>query len=95
MKPPPGSTPVDLERLRREFPALTDGDLAAYAEVTRRILGAAAEARGRVTRESLEGARRARAKAGRGEALTPEETLLLRYLAAMDKMQRKAPPPGH
>ena len=90
----PGSPPVDLDRLRREFPALTEDDVQAYVEVTGRILGAPPDARGRVTREAVEGARRAREKAGRGEALSPEETLLHRYLAAVDKMQRKGPPAG-
>jgi hypothetical protein len=28
--------PVDPARLRREFPDLTDGDIAAFEEVTRR-----------------------------------------------------------
>jgi hypothetical protein len=83
---------VDPDRLRREFPELTDEDVAAYVAVTRRILAASAEGRGRVTRDTLAGARAAREKAGRGGPLTPEETLLGRYLAAMEKMQRKAGP---
>jgi hypothetical protein len=86
--------PVDPERLRREFPALTAEDVEAYAQVTRRILGAAPEARPRVTREALEGARRAREKAARGEALNDAETLLARYLDAVGKMQRKDRSPG-
>ena len=44
MKQPAGGPPVDLDRLRREFPALGDDDIRAYEEVTRRILGAAPEA---------------------------------------------------
>ena len=80
--------PVDPERLRREFPALTPEDLDAYVEVTRRILGAPSAARPRVTREALAGARRARDKAARREALDATEALLVRYLDAVEKMQR-------
>jgi hypothetical protein len=83
--------PVDPARLRREFPALTEQDVDAYVQITRRILGAAPDARPRLTRETLEGARRAREKAGRAETLDPGETLLVRYLEAVEKMQRKAP----
>ena len=91
----PGGPPVDLDRLRREFPSLTGEDVQAYVEVTRRILGSAPEGRGRVTRDAVAGGRAAREKAARGEALSPEETLLARYLAAVDKMQGKAGPrPG-
>jgi hypothetical protein len=87
--------PVDPERLRREFPALTAEDVDAYVQITRRILGAAPDARPRVTREAIEGARRAREKAGRGEALDGGEALLVRYLDAVEKMQRqKAPSPA-
>jgi hypothetical protein len=86
--------PVDPERLRREFPSLTDGDVEAYIEITRRILSAAPDARGRVTRETLAGARRAREKASGGQALDAAETLLARYLDAVEKMQRKGPPAG-
>ncbi len=84
--------PVDPERLRREFPALTAEDVDAYVQITRRILGAAPDARPRVTREAVEGARRAREKAGRGEVLDGREALLVRYLDAVDKMQRKKAP---
>lgn len=87
--------PVDPERLRREFPALTAQDLDAYIEVTRRILDAPAEARPRVTRDALEGGRRAQDKAARGEPLPPPEALLARYLEAVGKMQKKGPPGGH
>ena len=93
MSRPADALPVDLDRLRREFPGLTDEDVAAYVEVTRRILAAPAEGRGRVTRDTLAGARAARDKAGRGDPLTPAETVLARYLAAVEKMQRKAGPP--
>lgn len=63
-------------------------------QVTRRILGAPPAARPRVTREALDGARRARDKATRGERLEPGEAVLARYLDAMAKMQRKGPPGG-
>jgi len=81
--------PVDPERLRREFPALTPEDVEAYVEVTRRILGAAPAARPRVTREALDGGRRAREKTARGEVLEAGEAVLARYLDAVGKMQRK------
>jgi hypothetical protein len=80
------SLPVDPERLRREFPELTDDDLEAYVAVTRRILAAPAPDRGRLTREVVEGGRRAREKA-RG-TLSAQEALWSRYVAAVDKMQR-------
>jgi hypothetical protein len=83
--------PVDLGRLRREFPALTDEDVAAYVEVSRRILEAGPD-RARVTRGAVAGGRAALDKAARGESLTPEESLLARYLAAVEKMQRKGGP---
>ena len=85
---------MDPERLRREFPDLTAQDLEAYAEVTGRILDAPPAARPRVTRDALEGGRRARDKAGRGEPLEPAESLLARYLNAVAKMQGKGPGGG-
>ena len=84
-KPPDGKLPVDPERLRREFPSLDDGDMEAYLEITRRILGERDPiGRARITRETLSRARAAR-EAG---ALTAEDTVALRYLAAVEKMQR-------
>ena len=53
--------PVDPERLRRQFPALTDEDVEAYVTVTRRILSASAADRARLTRETLARARAAAA----------------------------------
>jgi hypothetical protein len=50
--------PVDLDRLKAEFPDLTDDDLAAYVAVTRRVLADPA-GRGRAVREVLERARAA------------------------------------
>ena len=73
--------PVDVERLRREFPALTGEDLDAYVAVTRRILAARdPAARARITRETLD----------RGRAAKPrddDERLAARYVAAVEKMQ--------
>ena len=77
------SLPVAVERLRRQFPALTEDDLEAYATVTHRILSAPAPDRARITRETL-----ARARAARpGEVRDDDARLALRYLAAVEKMQ--------
>jgi hypothetical protein len=45
-------------------------------------------ARGRIMRDVLAGARQAEKKAGAGAPLTPGEQELLRYQAALAKMQR-------
>jgi len=80
--------PVDPARLRRQFPDLTDGDLAAFEEVTRKILTEGKpEARARLTREILARGREARARAATGVTLSADETLAARYLAAVEKMQ--------
>lgn len=78
---------IDPERLRREFPALTPEDLEAYVEVTRRILGTPPARRAAATRGLMASARKARDKAARGEGLQGEESLLARYLPAVEKMQ--------
>lgn len=77
--------PVDPERLRREFPALTDADLEAYVAVTRSVLKDP-RTKGRAMREVM-----AQAQAARGKAAdrTAAEDLALRYLAAVEKMQRR------
>jgi hypothetical protein len=75
--------PVDVERLRKQFPALTDDDVAAYVAVTRRIMAASASDRARITRETLAKARAARAAAPRDD----DEALAARYLGAVEKMQ--------
>jgi len=81
--------PVDPARLRRQFPELTDGDIEAFEEVTRRILGEGkTEARARLTREIVARGREATARAATGVTLSPEETLAVRYLAAVEKMQK-------
>lgn len=79
--------PVDPERLRGEFPGLTDADLEAYEAVTRRVL-ADPRTRGRAMREVMDKAQQAEAKAASGSSLTREEMLLLRYLHAVARMQR-------
>lgn len=78
------SLPVDPERLRTQFPALTDDDLAAYLEVTKRVL-ADPQAKGKAMRAILESGRAARTKPA--ASLTADEQLQVRYLAAVDKMQ--------
>ena len=80
------SLPVDPERLRRQFPALTEEDLAAYVEVTRRVL-ADPQAKGKAMRAILESGRAARTKPA--ASLSADERLHLRYLAAVDKMQAR------
>lgn len=78
------SLPVDVERLRRQFPALTPEDLDAYVAVTRRILAARDPAhRARITRETLARGRAARA----GQPRDDDECLAVRYVAAVEKMQ--------
>jgi len=80
--------PVDAERLRRQFPALTGEDIEAYEEVTRRILDEPSpDRRARLTRETLARGRQSRDKQATGAALTDAEALDLRYLEAVAKMQ--------
>ena len=78
--------PVDPERLRKQFPALTGEDLEAYVEVTQAVLGDPA-ARAKSMAVLMATARDAREKAAAGRALTREGDLALRYLAAVEKMQ--------
>ena len=83
--------PVDPARLKAQFPSLTDDDLQAYVEVTRRILTAATpEDRAQITRETLTLGRGAREKQAAGQPVTAKEEAALRYLAAVDKMQARA-----
>jgi hypothetical protein len=77
--------PVDPERLRAAFPELTPEELGAYADVTRRLLASGPERVG-LLRGILDRGREAEAKGD--ESLTEEETLSLRYLRAVAKMQR-------
>ncbi len=73
-----------MERLRRQFPSLTDEDIDAYVAVTRRILSTLDPAdRARITRETLARGRAARDAPPRDD----EERLAVRYVAAVEKMQ--------
>jgi hypothetical protein len=79
--------PVEPERLRAEFPDLTDEDLAAYSAVTRRILADPA-ARGRIVREVMASAQEAAELAERGLPLTKAQLQALQYRKAVARMQR-------
>ena len=80
--------PVDPARLRRQFPDLTDGDMQAFEEVTRRILAEGRpDARAKLTREIVAEGRQARERAAAGATLSVAESLAARYLAAVEKMQ--------
>lgn len=83
----PAALPVDIERLRAEFPDLTDEDLKAYVSVTRRVLGDPAT-RAKAMRDLMERARQAREKADAGRRLSEDDERLVRYLEALGKMQR-------
>jgi hypothetical protein len=93
------SLPVDPDRLKQQFPALTVEDLDAYTQVTRRILGERSpDERARLIRDTLARGRQAREKQAAGAALTAAEALDLRYLQAVAKMQastvKRAPARG-
>jgi hypothetical protein len=80
--------PVDPARLRQQFPGLTDEDMAAFEEVTRRILSEnRPEARAVLTRRIVAQGKEARKRAAAGEKISDEESLSARYLAAVEKMQ--------
>ena len=79
--------PVDPERLRGQFPSLTDEDLAAYAEVTRSLLADPAR-RGRRLAEVLGAAQRGREKEAGAAPLDDDERLGLAYVRALEKMQK-------
>lgn len=78
--------PVEPERLRREFPTLSDEDLAAYEAVTRELL-AHPSSRGRRLAAVLAAVDRAREKAAAGIALEEEERQALAYARALAKMR--------
>jgi hypothetical protein len=78
--------PVDPERLRRQFPSLTDEDLAAYAEVTRSLLADPAR-RGRRLSEVVAASQRGREKEAASLPLDDDERLALAYVSALAKMQ--------
>jgi hypothetical protein len=76
--------PVDPARLKAQFPALTDEDVAAYLDVTKRVLADKDAA------EDLPATLLARARALRAsaeEARTDEDRRAVAYLAAVLKMQ--------
>ena len=80
--------PVDPARLRQQFPELTDGDMEAFEEVTRKILGEPRiAARAKLTRQIVAEGRQARARAAAGAALSADESLAARYVVAVEKMQ--------
>ncbi len=84
-----GTLPVDPARLRRQFPDLTDDDLAAYVEVTRRILAERDPgARAAITRDVLARGRTARASASADAA----DRVAAAYVSALEKMQGSARP---
>jgi hypothetical protein len=87
--------PVEPDRLRREFPALSDEDLAVYADVTRSVMALEPDARGARVRELIEKARDARAKLELGRKVPESDLRLVRYLAALEKMQGPAARPSH
>jgi hypothetical protein len=81
--------PVDADRLRKEFPTLTEAELAAYVTVTRSIMTAdnrAAVLRGVITR--------GREAQDRGGTPKDEQDLLaVTYLEALSKIQGPASKP--
>ncbi len=77
--------PVPPERLKDRFPSLTDDDLQAYREVTERLLGEVRK--GRALSEIMAAGQRAREKEAAGATPDEAESLALRYLRAMEKMQ--------
>ena len=81
------SLPVDVGRLRTEFPELTDEELQAYVGVTALVLGDPAT-RAKAMREVMERAREAQQKGAEGGRLSENEQRLVRYLQALSKMQR-------
>ena len=78
--------PVPPEQLRARFPSLTDDDLEAFRTVTARVLGDA-PSRGRAMAAVMAAAQRAREKEVAGRALAEDESLALRYVRAVEKMQ--------
>jgi septal ring factor EnvC (AmiA/AmiB activator) len=78
--------PVDPERLRRAFPALTDEDVDAYAAVTRELL-ADPRSRGRRLAEILSAAQRGREKEAASLPLEEEERRAVAYARALARMQ--------
>jgi len=88
---PEGLVPRAVQRLKKEFPDLTQEDLDAYVQVTQRLL---ADPLKRV--QVLEDVKaKAQAAQGKPEAsLGADEALAARYMQAILKMQRKPPAKG-
>jgi hypothetical protein len=82
---------VNPERLKKEFPDLTEEDLEAYVTVTRRLLADPTK-RVQVLEDVKAKAQAAQAKAGAG--LSPDEALAGRYMQAIQKMQKRPPAKG-
>jgi hypothetical protein len=76
--------PVEPERLRRQFPSLSNEDLDAYVAVTKRVLAEPA-AKGRILRALMKVAESAKERPS--DHVTKDEALALRYLEAIRKMQ--------
>ncbi len=85
--------PVDPARLRREFPDLSEADLDAYVTVTRQVMADPLQRAARI-REAMQAAEQARVKTARGESPGPNEALALRYVTALEKMQKKPQKPS-
>jgi hypothetical protein len=79
--------PVDPERLRAQFPALTDTDLRAYVVMTQRVL-ADPRRRAATLKTVLAAGRDARERLSHGLPLDDEQGLALGYVQALEKMQR-------
>ena len=78
--------PVDPDRLRQEFPEVSDIELHAYMTITQDIMSAANRAA--VLKTVMERGRTAQDRTKRGEALDANEAMASNYLAAIGKMQR-------
>ena len=78
--------PVPPERLKQRYPSLDDGDLEAYAEVTRHLL-TARQGKGRALAEVMAAAQRAREQESAGATPEAVDARALRYLRALEKMQ--------
>ena len=92
-KPAPAAPKVvgiNPERLKQEFPDLTDEDLQAYVSVTQRLLSDPTK-RVQVLEEVKAKAQSAQAKTAAGTPLDAEEALGARYMQAIQKMQKRPP----
>ena len=77
--------PVPPEELRRRFPSVTEDELAAYVEVTQRIMSA--PNRAAVVKEVLVHGRETQDKVAAGQPLDEAGRVAHLYLAAITKMQ--------